>query len=266
MKIKSDTLHSFFVGVASSILLRQRDILKGQWNGSRCVCLSFDCDYREDIEACNPILEFLQTEEISTSFAIPGHLAIAFPDFIEELIRNDHEILNHTFSHFANFRSMASNDIRFEVENFQEFMTRTYNYVPKGFRSPHGLRKTTAELFEILKENGMYDSSLLGYGVTNINGIWEIPITPCPEHPLMAFDTYHHFRFPVFLSSEKKLLRLWMLLLHNNVLINIFLDPIDLTTNTRLNLLEQMIERARELGFTFNQMGRLHEDLSSSRA
>jgi hypothetical protein len=107
----------------------------------------------------------------------------------------------------------------------------------------------------------MYDSSLLGYGIANVDGVWEIPLTPCPEHPLMAFDTYHHFRFPVFISSEKKVLSLWKLLLQKNDFINIFLDPIDLTTGARMHLLKEMIERARDFDFIFIQMGRLYEKL-----
>jgi peptidoglycan/xylan/chitin deacetylase (PgdA/CDA1 family) len=265
MKIRNDSLHSLFVKAASFAFLKRRDIIHGHWNGTKCVCLSFDCDYQKDLEACEPVIELLETEEISASFAIPGYLATAFPDIIEKIIKKGHEILNHTFSHFPNFRSMASNDAKLEVEGFQEFMMKTYKYIPKGFRSPHGLRKITTEIFEILKEKGMYDSSLLGYGVANINGVWEIPLTPCPEHPLMAFDTYHHFRFPVFSSSEKKVLRLWTLLLQKNAFINIFLDPIDLTTRIRLHLLKQMIEKAKGSGFTFNHMGRIYEGLTNSR-
>jgi peptidoglycan/xylan/chitin deacetylase (PgdA/CDA1 family) len=266
MRIINDTLHSLFVEVVSLILLRRRDIIRGYWNGEKCICFSFDCDFRKDMEACKPIIELLRSEEIPASFAIAGNLAQTYPDVIEELIESNFEILNHTMSHPANFRSMSKDDIILEVEGFQEFMMKTYSYVPRGFRSPHGLRKVRTDLFKLLKEKGMYDSSLLGYGIANLNGIYEIPLTPCPEHPLMAFDTYHHFRFPVFSSSEGKLLRLWVALLHQSVFINVFLDPMDLThrTRLRLHLLEQMIKRAKEYGFCFNRMDKLYEEARSS--
>jgi len=266
MKIKSDTLHSLFIRTISSLAFRRRDILDGSWNGEKCVCFSFDCDYEDDLKACRSIIELLQAQEVSTSFAIPGHLAKNFPEIVKEILKSRHEILNHTLSHFPNFRDMSSNDIRSEVEGFQEFMMQTYNYLPRGFRTPHGLRKKKPELFEILKENGMYDSSILGYGVTNINGMWEIPLTPCPEHPSMAFDSYHHFRFPLVSSSEKKVLRLWTLMLQKNAFINIFLDPIDLADKNRLRLLEQIIGKAKDSGFTFDQMGRLYEKLNNGGA
>jgi peptidoglycan/xylan/chitin deacetylase (PgdA/CDA1 family) len=263
MKIENDTLHSLFIKVVSFMFLRYRVILNGHWGGVKSICISFDCDYQEDMEASKCLIEFLHMAGIDASFAIPGRLAIAFPDLVEELIKNGHEILNHTFSHPPNFRSLTYNDMKVEVEKFQKFMKQNHNYVPKGFRSPHGLRKPSASLFQILKENGMYDSSFVGYGVANINNVWEIPLTPCPEHPLMAFDSYHHFRLPVFTSSEKKVLLLWELLLKKNDFINIFLDPIDLTTEARLRLLKEMIKRARDFNFLFIQMGRLYEELKS---
>jgi peptidoglycan/xylan/chitin deacetylase (PgdA/CDA1 family) len=246
------------------MLLKQRDIFDGHWNGVKSVCLSFDCDYPEDIEACKPLIELLLAEEIPASFAVPGYIAKTSSNIIEEIIENKYEIVNHTLSHFPNFRNMSSDDIRVEIEGLQDFMMRTYNYVPKGFRTPHGLRKMTPELFKILKEKEMYDSSLVGYGVTYINGVLEIPLTPCPEHSLIAFDSYHHFRFPLFSSSEDKVLRLWGLLLQRNNFLNIFLDPRDLTTRTRLRMLEQMIKRAKESGFTFNPMNEVYKKLNNS--
>jgi len=261
LKIKSDSLHSLFVRAASSILIRKRDILHGEWGGEKCVCISFDCDFPEDMNACGSIVTFLEAEKVPASFAIPGQLAIAFPSAVDELIEKNQEIMNHTLSHFSNFRNMATCDIRFEVEGFQELMAKEHNYLPKGFRCPHGLRNVSVGLFEILKENSMYDSSILGYNVIKIDGVWEIPLAPCPEHPLMAFDTYHHFRFPLFLSSEKKMLKLWITLLSQNTFINLFLDPLDLVTETRLCLLKNMIRSAKEQGFIFNQTCQIYDRL-----
>lgn len=240
--------------------------MHGEWNGIKCICLSFDCDYREDMVACSSVVELLQDEEVFASFAIPGYLAVNFPETIEGLIKNGHEILNHTFSHPPNFRKMPYDHIKPEIRSFQDFMVKIYNYFPRGFRSPHGLRRKKPELFRILKEEQMYDSSLIGYGILDLDGVLEIPLTPCPEHPLMAFDTYHHFRFPLFSSSENKVLRLWTLLLQKNNFLNIFLDPRDLTARIRLRLLEQMIKRAKESGFTFNQMGKVYKECSNSQA
>jgi peptidoglycan/xylan/chitin deacetylase (PgdA/CDA1 family) len=257
MKIENDYLHSLFAGVMSSTLLRQRDVFQGNWTGDKCVCLSFDCDYKDDMMACAPIIDLLVAEGISASFAIPGHLVKEFPTIINNILEHDQEILNHTLSHPPNFRNLSIDVIRPEIEDFQELMAKTYNYLPKGFRCPHGLRKTNYSLFDVLKANKMYDSSLLGYTTTNVAGVLEIPLTPCPEHPLMAFDSYHHFRFPLISASEKKMLRLWGMLLDKHSLINIFLDPIDFCTKSRLELLDHMIKKAIQLDFTFMRMDNL---------
>jgi hypothetical protein len=152
---------------------------------------------------------------------------------------------------------MKSSYIRTEIEKSQQFMLQRFSYIPKGFRCPHGLRKVRSDLFRILKENNLYDSSLLGFGISKILDVVEIPLNVCPEHTYMAFDSYHHFRFTPISASEKKMLKLWTILLENNTLINIFLDPIDFSTQPRLELLDQMVNKAIQLGFTFIRLDRL---------
>jgi hypothetical protein len=261
MKLRNDYLHSLLVKTASSVLTRKRDILKGSWNGEKCICISFDCDFQEDMKACAQVVNQMVTNEVFASFAIPWHLANDFPHVIDNLLENQQEILNHTLTHPSNFRSLPTKVIRREIEDYQSLMSKTYNYSPKGFRCPHGMRKINYELFSVLKENEMYDSSLIGQATTNINGTWEILLTHCPEHPSMAFDSYHHFRFPLVSSSEKKFLQLWKTLLLTENFINVFLDPIDFTSEARLVLFEEMIKAAKERDFVFRQMHQIHEEI-----
>ena len=264
MKIKSDYIHSHFAGAMSSVLLRKRAIIRGNWTGKKNACISFDCDFPEDMEACEPIVNFLTSKDIPASFAIPGHLIREFPNVVDSLLKNGHEIVNHTLTHPKDFRNMSAEGRQFEIEGFQELMAKEHGYLPRGFRCPHGLRQKSADLFRVLEKNKMYDSSLLGYVAQNIGGIIEIPLTPCPEHTYMAFDSYHHFRFPLVCSSEHKVLKLWQVLLENNAFVNIFLDPIDLTTETRLALLRDMIRSAKNQDFTFNQMCQVYANFSQS--
>ena len=263
MSIRNDFLHSHFASITSSVLLRNRDIIDGHWNGAKCVCFSFDCDFREDMDALPAVMEILRLEAVPSSFAIPGHMARLYPQTMEDLINGGHEIMNHTFSHPSNFRQLPEDEISKEIDSFQMLARDYYGYTPKGFRCPHGLRAVNRILFKLLAMRGMYDSSLLGFGVTVIGKVLEIPITPCPEHPFMAFDSYHHFRFPLFSASEGKVLQLWTSLLREAVFISIFLDPMDLTTRARLSLLAQMVMKAKEEGFTFDRMDRLHNGFNT---
>jgi peptidoglycan/xylan/chitin deacetylase (PgdA/CDA1 family) len=257
VKIKNDNLHSFFVKLASHTLLQGRAISSASWEGSKCACISFDCDFPEDMLACNSVIDILKSKGTPASFAIPGHLVVGFPEVINRILTGGYEVMNHTFSHLPNFRNLDHDSAKLEIEKFQDLMVSTYQYKPKGFRSPHGFRKIEPALFDILKENGMYDSSLLGFGPSKVFGVLEIPLTPCPDHPLMAFDSYHHFRFPFFSASEKRMLGLWKLLLEQNVFVNIFLDPIDFASNKRFDLLNQMINTALSLNFDFIRMDTL---------
>ncbi len=261
MNFKNDLLNSTICTIASYLVLwKKRDVLSGFWNGPKSICISFDCDYENDMKACKQVTEVLQSYDIPASFAIPGHMVRAFPDVTKNLIKDGYEILNHTFSHPDNFRNLTESRLRSEIDNYQNFMKVNYNYIPRGFRTPHGLRNITPMLFNILREFGMYDSSLIGRGISDLNNLLEIPLTPCPIHPLMAFDTFHHFRFPLFTSSEEKVLQLWKRMLDENTLINIFMDPMDMSTKSRLLLLEQMIIAGKEKGFNLIKMGTLAKD------
>jgi peptidoglycan/xylan/chitin deacetylase (PgdA/CDA1 family) len=264
MRIRNDYLHSWFVGAVSLFLSGRRDTIEGDWNGEKCICLSFDCDFQEDMNACTRLVDFLASSEIAASFAIPWFLAEAFPAVIENILEDGQEIVNHTLTHTSNFRNLAIDHIRREIENYQGLMRETYHYLPKGFRCPHGMRQRNDALFEILKKNKMYDSSLVGQAVTNINGVWEISITSCPEHPSMAYDTYHHFRFPLFSSSEQKMLKLWNLLLQETTFINVFFDPLDLVSPARQSMFKNMIDSAEEQGFAFLQMQQIYDMINSS--
>ncbi len=258
MRIKSDRLHSVLVGIASELVTGNRYIVDGKWNGERRACISFDCDLASDMGACKRITVMLSETETPTSFAIIGYLARTFPWVVDGLIADGHEIVNHTISHPSNFRSLPIENMRREIEGFQELMLRNHNYKPIGFRSPHGLRRESDDLFAILEKNGMYDSSLVGWGTILKKGIIEIPLTPCPEHHTLAFDSYHNFRFPLVCSSEAKVLKLWHGLTEKRNFINIFLDPLDLITETRLTLLRNMIADAKAKGFVFSQMRQIH--------
>jgi peptidoglycan-N-acetylglucosamine deacetylase len=259
MQIRNDLLHFIICKASSSIILWNKDIIRGDWSGDKTVCLSFDCDFPKDMATCHQLNEFLLAQEVPVSYAIPGQLVTQFPEIVSEIIHSGGEIINHTFSHPPNFRVHPIGSMEEEIDRFQNLMVTSFKYQPKGFRCPHGLRNFSEPLFAILKARKMYDSSLLGNSMINMSGLVEIPMSTCPEHPLLAFDSYHHFRFPLFSSSEKKILRLWEKLIEANSFVNIFMDPLDITGENRVNMLREMIKSARNHHFSFQQMGQMNE-------
>jgi peptidoglycan/xylan/chitin deacetylase (PgdA/CDA1 family) len=262
MKIVNDTLHNFSVKFASKITIRQRYVAEGNWNGGKTIGLSFDCDFIEDMNAISNLLKVLDSYSIRCSFALIGSLIKDHQDTVKSLLSRGHEIINHTDTHPNQFLRLNSNRKREEITRFQAYMTK-FGVTPSGFRVPHGARYIQKDLYQLLHREGFqYDSSLIGTGLMLIDGMIELPITPCPEHPLTSFDSYHHFRLPIFSATEGKVSRLWKELLRKYIMVNVFLDPIDFISNSRIKLLEDMISLAIHENFCFLT---LHEIASKHR-
>jgi peptidoglycan/xylan/chitin deacetylase (PgdA/CDA1 family) len=223
--ITNDFLHKYVLKAILPVALHDRYIVEGASTEERIVCISFDCDVDEDMERVPSLLDVLRDEKIHTSFAIVGNLANKYPIIVKEILEKGHEIVNHSFSHPKNFGSIGSTKMKEEIGSFQTFMISNFDYKPEGFRAPHLMRKYSRTLFHILKEEELYDSSYVGHGILKIDDVVELALTSCPEHHQVCFDHWHHFQLPLLKSSFNKFLNLWELLLNEEHLINVFLDP-----------------------------------------
>jgi peptidoglycan/xylan/chitin deacetylase (PgdA/CDA1 family) len=224
-RIKDAQLHKHVLKGILPLVLHDRFIVRGARGGRGLVCISFDCENDEDMNRLPSILGALKEANITTSFALRGDIVNQRPDLTRRILSEGHEIMNHTFSHPPKFSLLEEQVMRREVESFQEFMTTKFRYTPEGFRAPHLMRRYDKRLFRILQQNGLYDSSYVGAGVSVIDGVIEIPLTSCPDHPSVCFDYWHHFQLPLIASSFEQFLKLWEHVLDGEQLVNIFLDP-----------------------------------------
>jgi hypothetical protein len=206
-------------------MLHDRFVVRGARTGRGLVCISFDCENDEDMKRVPSLLGALKEANIITSFALRGDIVNQRPDLTRKILSEGHEIMNHTFSHPRKFSLVGEQVMRREVESFQELMRKKFGYTPKGFRAPHLMRRYDEILFRILQQNGLYDSSYVGTGVSVIDGVIEMPLTSCPDHPCVCFDYWHHFQLPLIASSSEQFLLLWEHVLDSEQLVNIFLDP-----------------------------------------
>jgi len=245
--------------MALPIMLHDRFIVAGESTRRRVICISFDCEVDEDIGRIPSLLDELRNEGIQSSFAISGNHANKYSAIIKEILEKGHEIINHSFSHPKNFGSINENQMKKEIESFQTLMVDRFRYTPKGFRAPHLMRKYSRTLFNILKERGLYDSSYVGRGISKIDGVVELPLTPCPEHPQVCFDYWHHFQLPIIKSSFKNFFNLWELLLNREPFINIFLDP-QFVSDSFLN---EMVQRVHH-DFKFLRLYDVVKSLTSA--
>lgn len=250
VRITSDFMHLYFVRLVLRLTLHNRDLINGEWNGNKSICLSFDCDFPEDMEKIPSLLEVLNAEEINSSFALVGRLVNRYPTIVNKIIEEGHEVVNHSFSHPEDFARLGRKKMEMEITYFQELMIESFNYRPEGFRVPHVMRRFNKDLFDALKEADLYDSSYIGQGVSKIGGVVEVALTSCPEHPQLSFDFCNHFQLPFIRSSVNKFLKLWITLLNKEQIINIYFDPH--TTSNRL--LRKMIQIGKKKGFSFLRM------------
>jgi len=223
--ITSDFAHKHVLRALVSFALRGRRIITGMWDESETLCISFDCDTDGDMKEIPSLLGLLGDKSVRSTFGLVGTLAERYPDVVKDILRNGHEILNHTFFHPQTFCSIGDNAMRNEVEHFQKLMIERFHYRPQGFRAPHLMRKYDRTLFRILKCNQLYDTSYVGRGIAIIDGVIELPLTSCPDHPQLCFDYWHHFQLPIIKSSWRKFVILWKDLLAEKSFLNIYLDP-----------------------------------------
>jgi peptidoglycan/xylan/chitin deacetylase (PgdA/CDA1 family) len=223
--IRNNHSHKFLLKAVFPLLLHDRFLIAGQEVGRAVVCISFDCESNDDMNRVPSLLATLDENKVTTSFAVRGDLAREHPQIIKDILKSNHEIVNHSFSHPPNFRSLGADQMRSEIESFQQHMTDNFHYKPVGFRAPHLMRRYNSDFFRILADNQLYDSSHVGMGIAQIDGVPEIPLTSCPDHTLVCFDYWHHFEIPLLRASLDGFLRVWERLFRTTRLVNVYLDP-----------------------------------------
>jgi peptidoglycan-N-acetylglucosamine deacetylase len=109
------------------------------------------------------ILELLERYRARSTFFVPGHTAVAYPDHARMIRDHGHEIGHHGWVHEA----PAGLDLAQEREMFErgfEALDRVCGVRPIGYRSPGEFSASTVSL---LAEYGFrYDSSCLGRDFT----------------------------------------------------------------------------------------------------
>ena len=189
------------------------------WNGRRsCLLLSFDVDFPEDCDALPKVAEVLTEHGVTASFACVGRWVEEFSDEHAAVLSAGHELVNHSYSHpelvnapgrFVSRRSdlnerrwedLTLAERQSEISHCQQVVRDTLGVTMRGFRAPHFGNVDPMPLYPILAAEGFtYSTSMLSprgrqFGVPVVEqGVVEIPVTTCPQHPLSSLDTWHGF-------------------------------------------------------------------------
>jgi len=108
------------------------------------------------------ILNLLNRHHVKITFFILGECAFQFPDLVQQIYREGHEIGCHGMSHRM-LGDLGKEGFRKELEDFRTLMKEILGDVPiKGFRAPtFSLTPSTQWALPILSDFGyLYDSSI----------------------------------------------------------------------------------------------------------
>ena len=92
------------------------------------------------------ILALLEREAIASTWFVPGHTIVTFPDSVAAIVAGGHEIACHGWAH-EDLASLEPAAERSVMERSVEAVTRASGRAPRGFRAPYwSLSERTLDL------------------------------------------------------------------------------------------------------------------------
>ncbi|MCC7009511.1 MAG: polysaccharide deacetylase [Acidobacteria bacterium] len=110
--------------------------------------------------ALRRVLALLESRGITTTFFVPGHTALAFPDTVKAIQAMGHEIGHHGWVH-ENPATLSPDEERRVLERGLDALQRVAGIRPVGYRSP-GWDNSVATVPLLLEYGFEYESSLMG--------------------------------------------------------------------------------------------------------
>ena len=189
--------------------------LSGDAQATPTIVLS-DCDFPVDVEALPALCDALSARDIRGSFAVVGQWVDRYPEQHRAISDGGHELINHSHTHpnlrntsydFAAseeftermFGDLSRAEQLDELRQCHEAVCRHLGVEMAGCRLPHFGNLAPETAYGLMREVGYcFSSSLLavlsptlGAPYTALEGITEIPVAGCPQHPFTVFDTWH---------------------------------------------------------------------------
>jgi len=208
--------------------------------------VSFDVEEIADVKALPDFCRRLADLDVRASFAVIGVYVRRYPDEHRAILAENHEIINHSFSHPSHpdlcpkrqFQTLSADEVRAEIEKCHTAVAEQLGYEMTGFRNPHFLHQFNSHTYDALSALGYRVStskSMMDVQATPVkvaNGLIECPLSPCPDHIYTVFDSYHMSRGKTLLNRhtpreyfERGRVLAEMAIRHRSY-INTYFDPI----------------------------------------
>jgi len=214
------------------------------------------------------ILDLLKKHGLPATFCIPGHTALAYPDLVNRIAGEGHEIAHHGWVH-ENPADFDEASERANIERGLEALRKAAGVTPRGYRSPSW--DFSDRTIQILLDYGfLYDSSLMGSDFTpyyarisdaydNTSAYRFGPNVDLVELPVTwLLDDFPHFEFvdkdTYGLSAASMVQEIWsdeFAYARQNLpggLFSLTMHPQVIGRGYRLMMLERLIEMFRGHG------------------
>ena len=162
------------------------------------------------------ILKILKKYNIKATFFVLGPDVESFPKLYKEVIKQGHEIGNHTYSHFHNLKDLPEKEIYKEIKKTHDIIKKKLNYTCVGFRAPN--YSFNYKVLNVLKKlNYKYDSSL---SPSFYPSIFPLSALKIPKKPFklknsniieLPLSSSPFFRLPVFGTPIRVLGQWWLI-------------------------------------------------------
>jgi peptidoglycan/xylan/chitin deacetylase (PgdA/CDA1 family) len=161
------------VGLAAAGLWPRSQLLGPNWtrlpaqeDPPRSVAITIDDG--PDPEVTPQVLSQLSAHRAQASFFCVGLRVERYPQLAREIVRQGHDIENHSQSHRHNFSLMGPHGMAAEITRAQDSIHRVAGSAPRFFRAPAGLRNPFLD--PILTRLGLRLASWTRRGFDTVNG------------------------------------------------------------------------------------------------
>lgn len=139
-------------------------IYLGYDNRQKRVALTFDVGYVPENKA---MMEMLADRGIRATFFVVGFSVLRKPEIIHDILRNGHELANHSWSH-ENLQGMNEEAVRYELNRTEQTVQTAYPGATTKpyFRAPFGALDET--IINVAKQEGYH---LIGWTVDSTDWV-----------------------------------------------------------------------------------------------
>lgn len=130
------------------------------------------------VQSTNNILKILKERNIQATFFIVGYMAEWYPELVEKIYDENHEIGSHGYSH-APITQQTPNEFEEDLLKSIKILEKITNDKVLGYRAPFfTIDERTSWAIDILKKCGLkYDSSIFPVK-THLYGVPDAPLFP----------------------------------------------------------------------------------------